>query len=189
MKRTAIPLGVTLVEMVIATAVAVAAITLMWRGVSFLQNTLALEMKLGRMSQVLRLTQEISQNIRSARRVLSVGPDHLDIEVYNHAAFALRDPQLYEQTKRVRYQFQSESESTSMLREIYASTDAVKPDSTNVFLNNADLVTPTDAQPYFFASYLVGSSTVGVRVAFVLHPPFSKETWTPIKNEVYVEAE
>ncbi len=181
--------GVTLIEMVMAMAISVMAMLLLWRGVLFLQMMLSQQMRLERMSQVLILTQEMTQTVRAARRVISVGPNHLDLEVYNHSSYGLLDPHLYEKTKRVRYQFNSEEQTNSMVREIYASTEAAKPEHSHIFLKNVDLMVPTVTEPFFFPSYLVGMSTIGVRVELGLHPPFSKERWAPIKDEVYVQAE
>ncbi len=181
--------GFSFVEMVMATAISVIAMVILWQGVRFLQSMLSQQMRLNRVSQALILTQEITKNVREAHRVLSVGPDHLDLEVYNHGAYGFLDPQLYEKLKRIRYQFNLSGETKSIVREVYLSTEATKPDQSVTFLKDAELVPPTSSQPFFFASYLVGGSTVGVRVEVAMHPPYSKETWIPIKDEVYVQAD
>src|SRR5258706_5641238 len=189
MKRFTCEKAVTLVEMLMVMTIAVTTMLHLWKGARFLQNTLSQQMRHERMSEVLVLTQEITQAVRSARRVVSVGPDHLELEVYDHSSYGLLDPRLYEKMKRIRYQFVSEDAGTSVVREIYASTDAVKPERSNSFLKKADMIAPTPTEPIFFASYLVGTSTMGVRVELALHPPYSQDRWAPIKDEVYVQSE
>lgn len=189
MKRILEVNGVSLAEMAIAVALSVVVMAFLWKGMLFLQSTLAEQVRLDRMSQVLLLTQDISKNVREAVRIASVGPDQLDLEVYNHAAYDVLDPRLYENLKRVRYQVRSDGKSASLVREVYSSTGSVTPEATTAFLKNADLMVPTEKKPFFFASYLVGTSTVGVRIALGLHPPYSQAEWVPVKDEVYVKAE
>lgn len=189
MKKRIVLKGVTMVEMVITTLISVTAMMLLWKGVLFLQRMFSDQMKLDRMSQSLILTQDITQNTKAARRILSVGPDHLEIEIYNFSAFNLLDPKLYETSKRIRYQYYADEQSGWVDKEIYNSTESTKPDQINSFLKNVDLSSPTASKPFFFPTYLVSGSTVGIQVEFTLHRPFSKELWSPIKEEVYVQAE
>ena len=147
---------------------------------------MALQMRLQRTSEVLDLTQEIAQNVESARRVLSVGPDHVDLEVYNFARYDVLDPRLYAETKRIVYVYQADP--SAIVREVYVSTDAAQPEEVKPFLSAADLTPPDEAAPYFDASYLVAESTVGVRIALAIRPPGSKERWVPVKREAYVRA-
>jgi hypothetical protein len=180
--------GITLVELVLATALSTVVMAMIWQGLKYFQNTLGQQARLERTSQALILTQEIAQDVRSAHRVIAAEPDHLDLEVYDFAHFGILDPALYENMKVIRYAVRLREEKPCVVREVFASTAAVKPDSSAVFLDKAELLEPTPETPAFFASYLVGGATVAVRVAFGLHPPFSSDRWEPVVQEAYVEA-
>jgi hypothetical protein len=179
--------GISLLEVVIAAVLSAIVMAMLWRGALFVQATMAQQVRLDRLSQVLDLTQEISQAVESSRRVLAVGPDQLDLEVYNFAAYNIADPRLYEHTQRIRYVYRPDI--SALVREVYVSTIAATPDSSKRFLTNANPLTPTVIDPDFAASYLVAQATVGVRVSLRIQTPFSKEPWTPVKREVYVRSQ
>lgn len=181
--------GFTLVEIVVAAGIFLIVAGMILNGSRFLQTTLAHQMRLDRMSQVLNITQEISREVRSARRILAVSPTRLEMEVYNHAAYQPMDPLLYENTQRLLYEFRDDEPGPRFVREIFISTAAVTPLRSTVFLSKVELIAPTEEEPFFSACYLVGQSTTGVRIALALHPPYSGERWLPATNEVYVKAQ
>jgi len=176
--------GVTLVEVMVAMALMLIAFKLLWGGTRFLQNAMTQHARLKGIVELMALSQEISKQVREARRILSVGDDHLDLEIYDFSSYKLLDPDLVGKTKRVRYQYQN----NNMAREVYASTGAAAPAQTRLFLKNTELIAPSSQTPLFYASYLVGQSTIGVKIEFGVKTPFSDRRWEPIKEEVYVKA-
>ncbi|OVE77184.1 hypothetical protein BVX98_03355, partial [bacterium F11] len=171
-----------------ATAILLLAIRFLWAGTKYLQQAMSQHIRLQRLNAVLAISQDIAQQVRESKRIIDVNDDFLDLEVYNHQTYTPLDPALYTHTKRVRYQFHSVGEKTYLFREIYSSTMATTPQYRTSFLKNVELMAPSPDTPLFYASYLVGGSTVGIKLDFGIKAPFSKERWAPIKEEVYVQA-
>ena len=179
--------GISLVEVMVATALILLGVVFLLQGLGYFRHAITQQARMGQMQSALSLTFDISRTIRSARRIRSVSPGELDLEVPNVRTYTLFDREAIEKPMRIHYRYIEDSRGSYISKEIYISTESAGPTRVHSFLKGENLSPPNETHPYFSPSYVVGVSTVGVTIQFGFKQP-GKDHWVPIREEEFLHA-